>query len=49
MPAYDFKAGYILTYMSYHVNPLFGHGFFVLYRYENGKIKELQKVRIWSS
>ncbi len=49
MPAYDLKAGYVLIYMACHVNPLFGHGFLVLYRYENGKIKRVQEVMIWSS
>lgn len=47
LPAYDQKTGLVLVYIATSSNWLAGTGCVVLYKYENGKLKELNRVTMW--
>jgi len=49
LPVYDQKAGLVLVYMATVTRGLAGSGWVILYRYEKGELKELNKVRMWIS
>ena len=48
-PAYDKKSGLVLLYMGNQADALAGAGFVLLYKYENGRLKELGRVEVWIS
>lgn len=47
LPVYDQKTGLVLVYIATSSNWLAGTGWVVLYKYENGKLKELNRVMMW--
>lgn len=49
LPVYDQKSGLVLVYVGTQVHWLAGSGSVILYRYKNGKLKELKEVMIWIS
>ena len=48
-PAYDQKSGLVLVYTGTQSHWLAGLGWIILYRYEKGDLKELNKVMLWIS
>ncbi len=49
LPVYDQKAGLVLVYTGTQTHWLAGSGWVILYKYEKGELKELNKVRMWIS
>jgi hypothetical protein len=49
LPVYDQKSGLVLVYTGTQAHWLAGSGWVILYRYEKGELKELNKVMMWIS
>jgi hypothetical protein len=49
LPVYDQKTGLVLVYTGTQSHWLAGSGWIILYRYEKGGLKELNKVMMWIS
>lgn len=49
LPAYDEKAGLVLVYIGTQRDYLDGEGWVILYRYENGALKEVAREMLWIS
>ena len=49
LPAYDEKTGLVLVYIATSSNSLAGSGWVVLYKYENGKLKEINRLMMWGT
>jgi hypothetical protein len=49
LPVYDSKTGLVLIYVGTQSDWLAGSGWVIAYKYENGKLKELNKVMMWVS
>ncbi|MDR0275152.1 MAG: hypothetical protein LBI48_07400 [Burkholderiaceae bacterium] len=49
LPVYDQKTGLLLVYMGTQWHWLAGEGWVILYKYEKGKLKEINKVMMWIS
>lgn len=49
LPVYDETAGLVLVYFAITQGRLHGAGWVILYRYENGALKELARERLWVS
>jgi hypothetical protein len=49
LPVYDEKSGLVLVYRGTQTQWLAGSGWVILYRYEKGTLKELNKVMMWIS
>jgi hypothetical protein len=49
LPVYDRKTGLVLVYTGTQSHWLAGSGWVILYKYENGELKEINKVMMWIS
>jgi hypothetical protein len=49
LPAHDLKSGMVLIYTGTQTHWLAGSGHIILYKYENGKLKELKRVETYIS
>lgn len=49
LPAYDEESGLVLVYKGRQSHWLAGSGSIILYRYQDGRLNELKRVRIWIS
>jgi hypothetical protein len=49
LPVYDQKAGLVLVYMGTQSHWLAGSGWVILYRYQNGELKELNRAIMYIS
>ncbi len=49
LPIYDQKTGLVLVYTGTQSHWLAGSGWIILYRYEKGQLKELNKLMMWIS
>lgn len=49
LPVYDSKSNIVLVYVGTQVHWLAGCGFVIAYRYEDGKLVELCRVKMWVS
>ncbi|HIJ88196.1 MAG TPA: hypothetical protein HPP97_11050 [Desulfuromonadales bacterium] len=49
LPIYDLKNGVVLIYKGVQAQELMGAGWIILYKYENGLLRELKKVNLWVS
>jgi hypothetical protein len=49
LPAYDPESKIVLIYMGTQSNWLAGSGFLIVFKYENGSLKELTRLMLWIS
>ncbi len=49
LPVYDEQTQIVLIYIETQMDELGGSGYIVAYRYENDRLKELGRVRLWVS
>lgn len=49
LPAHDVKSGLVLVYTGTQSHGLAGSGWIVLYKYQNGKLRELKRVMLYVS
>jgi hypothetical protein len=49
LPVYDPRTGLVLVYTGTQSHWLAGSGWVILYRYENGGLKEINRVMMWIS
>jgi len=49
LPAHDPETGLLLIEIGTQWNGLAGRGFLILYKYENGEIKEIKRMETWVS
>ena len=47
VPVFNEKSGLVLVYIGTRTQPLVGIGWIILYKYKEGKIKELNKMPLW--
>lgn len=49
LPAYNKKSNLVLVYIGIQFHELYGYGFLILYSFNDNKLKELVRQRIWFS
>jgi hypothetical protein len=49
LPVHDERTGYVLVYKGNEYYKLAGAGYLILYKYSEGKLEELAKVRLWQA
>ena len=49
LPVYDRKTGCVLEYKGTQSHWLAGSGWVILYKYEKGELKEINRVMLWIS
>ena len=47
LPAFDEKSGLVLVYKGTWDNWRLGRGYLILYKYKDGKLKEVKRIEIW--
>lgn len=49
LPAYNEKSNLVLVYVGIQFYELFGHGWLILYRFNDGELRELIRQGVWVS
>ena len=49
LPAYNEKSDLVLVYVGIQFHELFGHGWLILYRFNDGELGELIRQGVWVS